>query len=158
MQFRFFSIPSFDFSGFSAYFRNRPFCPGFCLKSLSFLTFFEKCKNQGSFCKCLIINKVFFLHLTEVMGEEVKTLTIFSSLAKNSVKFFSQKCFTRDFSMRFAIYPNLAVTAATRPLKRKKAARFLLPSDVNKLASIFANPGSYNFFQRACALLRRCRV
>jgi len=29
----------------------RPFCPGFCLKSLSFLSFSEKCKNQGYFCK-----------------------------------------------------------------------------------------------------------
>ena len=142
----------------------RPFCPGFCLKSLSFLTFSEKCKNQGSFCKCLIINKVLFLNLTEqggtyengacfyqppflsgkftlkiltlqtylvggrsenagkflsspnglfgflptfypqkssilteVMGEDKKTLTIFSTLAKNSVKFFSQNRFTRAF-------------------------------------------------------------
>ena len=39
---------------------TRPFCPGFCLKSLSFLSFSEKCKNQCSFCKCLIINKVCF--------------------------------------------------------------------------------------------------
>ena len=46
----------------------RPFCPGFCLKSLSFLSFSEKCKNQGSFCKCLIINKNIILHLTEHGG------------------------------------------------------------------------------------------
>ena len=46
----------------------RPFSPEFCLKSLSFLTFSGKCKNQGSFCKCLIINKVLFLHLTEHGG------------------------------------------------------------------------------------------
>ena len=46
----------------------RPFCPGFCLKSLSFLSFSEKCKNQGSFCKCLIINKNAILHLTEHGG------------------------------------------------------------------------------------------
>ena len=26
----------------------RPFCPEFCLKSVSFLSFSEKCKNQGS--------------------------------------------------------------------------------------------------------------
>ena len=35
--------------------------------------------------------------LTEVVGEDKKTLTIFSTLAKNSVKFFSQKGFTRAF-------------------------------------------------------------
>ena len=46
----------------------RPFGSGFCLKSLSFLSFSEKCKNQGSFCKCLIINKVLFLYLTEHGG------------------------------------------------------------------------------------------
>ena len=46
----------------------RPFCPKFCLKSVSFLSFSEKCKNQGSFCKCLIINKVLFLYLTEHGG------------------------------------------------------------------------------------------
>ena len=46
----------------------RPFGSGFCLKSLSFLSFSEKCKNQGSFCKCLIISKVLFLHLTEHGG------------------------------------------------------------------------------------------
>ncbi|MBE6358546.1 MAG: hypothetical protein E7057_04790 [Lentisphaerae bacterium] len=53
--------------------------------------------------------------LIEVMGAEKKTLTIFSTLAKNSVKFFSQNRFTRAFPLLFAIYPNLAVTAATRP-------------------------------------------
>ena len=47
------------------------------LKSLSFLTFSEKCNNQGSFYKCLIINKNAILHLPEVMGEDKKTLTIF---------------------------------------------------------------------------------
>ena len=46
----------------------RPFCPGFRLKSVSFLSFSEKCKNQGSFCKHLIINKVLFLNLTEHGG------------------------------------------------------------------------------------------
>ena len=60
----------------------RPFCPEFRLKSLSFLSFSEKCKNQGSFCKCLIIKKNAILHLPEVMGEDKKTLTIFSSLTK----------------------------------------------------------------------------
>ena len=42
----------------------RPFCPEFRLKSVSFLTFSEKCKNQDSFCKHLIINKNAVLHLT----------------------------------------------------------------------------------------------
>ena len=156
----------------------RPFCPGFRLKSLSFLTFSEKCKNQGSFCKCLIINKVLFLLLAEHGGSyengasfyqppflsgkfTLKILTLqiylmgwinenagkflssiwiftdilpsksinsyrgnggrsenadhFSTLAKNSVKFFSQKGFTRAFSLLFATYPNLAVITATRP-------------------------------------------
>ena len=46
----------------------RPFCPEFRLKSVSFLSFSEKCKNQGSFCKCLIINKNVILHLTEHGG------------------------------------------------------------------------------------------
>ena len=57
--------------------------------------------------------------LTEVMGEDEKTLTIFSTLAKNSVKFFSQKGFTSAFSLLFATYPNLAVNAATRSLRKK---------------------------------------
>ena len=52
--------------------------------------------------------------LTEVVGEDKKKLTIFSTLAKNSVKFFSQNRFSRAFSLLFAIYPNLAVNAATR--------------------------------------------
>ena len=46
----------------------RPFCPRFCLKSVWILSFSEKCKNQGSFCKCLIINKNVILHLTEHGG------------------------------------------------------------------------------------------
>ena len=32
------------------------------------MSFYERCKNQGSFCKCLIINKVLFLYLTEHGG------------------------------------------------------------------------------------------
>ena len=32
------------------------------------LSFSESCKNQGSFCKYLIINKVLFLYLTEHGG------------------------------------------------------------------------------------------
>ena len=60
--------------------------------------------------------------LTEVVGEDKKTLTIFSTLAKNSVKFFSQNRFTRAFVLPFATYPNFAATAAAHPLKRKKAA------------------------------------
>ena len=35
--------------------------------------------------------------LTGVVGEDKKTLTIFSTLAKNSVKFFSQNRFTGAF-------------------------------------------------------------
>ena len=54
------------------------------------------------------------------MGEDKKTLTIFSSLAKNSVKFFSQKGFTSAFSQLFATSLTSTATAATRPLKRKK--------------------------------------
>ena len=34
--------------------------------------------------------------------------------------------------MHFATYPNLAAIAATRPLKRKKAAGFLLPPSVSR--------------------------
>jgi len=49
----------------------------------------------------------------------VKTLTGFSTLAKKSVKFFLQNHFTRTFSLLFATYPNLAATAATRPLRKK---------------------------------------
>ncbi len=49
-----------------------PFCPGFCLKSLSFLSFSERCKNQGSFYKGLIINKNAILRLTGRMGEDMK--------------------------------------------------------------------------------------
>ena len=47
-------------------------------------------------------------------GEDKKTLTIFSTLAKNSVKVFSQNRFTRAFVLLFATYPNLAATVATR--------------------------------------------
>ena len=47
----------------------------------------------------------------------------FSSLAKNSVKFFLQNLFTKAFSLLFAIYPNLAVNAATRHLKCKKGGK-----------------------------------
>ena len=46
--------------------------------------------------------------LTEVMGEDKKTLTIFSTLAKNSVKFFSQNRFTRAFSLRFPLTRTLS--------------------------------------------------
>ena len=73
----------------------RPFCPEFCLKSLSFLSFSEKCKNQGSFCKCLIINKNAILHLTG-HGEVTKTLTIFQ-VWQNPVKFFHQNASQRLF-------------------------------------------------------------
>ena len=47
----------------------RLFGSGFCLKSVSFLTFSEKCKNQASFCKCLIINKVLFLYRACAWGK-----------------------------------------------------------------------------------------
>ena len=46
----------------------RPFCPEFCQNSVWILSFSEKCKNQGSFCKCFIINKNAILHLTEHGG------------------------------------------------------------------------------------------
>ena len=52
-------------------------------------------------------------------GEDKKTLTIFSTLAKNSVKFFSQNRFTKAFSLLFATYPTISAIAATRTLKRK---------------------------------------
>ena len=116
------------------------------------------CFYQHPFLSGKFTLKILILQTYLMWGDEVKTLTVFSTLAKNSVKFFSQNRFTSAFSLLFATAPTTTATAATRPLKRKKAARFLLPSDVNKLASIFANPGSYNSFQRACALLRRCRV
>ena len=53
-------------------------------------------------------------------GEDKKTLTIFSSLTKNSVKFFSQNRFTRAFLLLFATSLTSTATAATRPLKLKK--------------------------------------
>ena len=53
-------------------------------------------------------------------GEDKKTLTIFSSLAKNSVKFFSQNRYTRAFLLLFATSPTSTATAATCPLKCKK--------------------------------------
>ena len=52
--------------------------------------------------------------LTGGVGGDKKTLAIFSTLVKYSVKFFSQNRFTRAFSLLFATYLNLAVTAATR--------------------------------------------
>ena len=54
-----------------------------------------------------------------MVGEDKKTLTIFSTLAKNSVKFFSQNRFTRAFSLLFATAPITTATAATRPLRKK---------------------------------------
>jgi len=39
------------------------------------------------------------------------------------VKFFSQNRFTSAFSLLFATYPNLAATAATRPLKCKNGGK-----------------------------------
>ena len=53
-------------------------------------------------------------------GEDKKTLTIFSSLAKNSVKFFSQKGFTRAFSLLFANIPDLCSNCCDMPLKNEK--------------------------------------
>ena len=90
----------------------RPFCPGFCLKSLFFLTFSEKCKNQGSFCKCLITNKVLFLYLTEHGGRYENADRFFKS-NKNSVKFFSQNRFTRAF--RFFEFLSALMFAAVKP-------------------------------------------
>ncbi len=49
-----------------------------------------------------------------MVGEDKKTLTIFLTLAKNSVKFFSQNRFTRAFSLLFATAPTTTATAATR--------------------------------------------
>jgi len=40
------------------------------------------------------------------------------------VKFFSQNRFTRALRLLFATYPNLAATAATRPLNAKRRQDF----------------------------------
>ena len=56
----------------------------------------------------------------KMVGEDKKMLTIFSTLAKKSVKFFLQNRFTRAFLLLFATAPTTTATAATRPQKRKK--------------------------------------
>ena len=58
--------------------------------------------------------------LTEVMGEDKKKLTIFSTLAKNSVKFFSQNRFTRAFLLLFANILDLYRNRRDTPLKTQK--------------------------------------
>ena len=49
------------------------------------------------------------------------------------MKFFSQNRFTSAFSLLFATAPTTTATAATRPCKRKKAARFLLPPSGSRI-------------------------
>ena len=97
----------------------RPFCPGFCLKSLSFLSFAERCKNQGSFCKCFIINKVLFLCRTCAWGK----------LRKRSV-FLSAPIFVWD---------NL-------PSKFLPCKLTLWGEEVKTLASFKSNKNSVKFF------------
>ena len=58
--------------------------------------------------------------LTEVMGEDKKTLTVFSTLAKNSVKFFSQKGFTRALSLLFANILDLCSNRRDTPCVNEK--------------------------------------
>ena len=52
-------------------------------------------------------------------GGDKKTLNIFSTLAKNSVKFF-YKPLHKGFSLLFATAPTTTATSATRPLKNEK--------------------------------------
>ena len=52
---------------------------------------------------------------TYLVGVRSENADLFSTLAKNSVKFFSQNRFTKAFSLLFATYPNLAAIVATRP-------------------------------------------
>ena len=86
---------------------------------LRILSFSEKCKNQGSFCKCFTINKVLFLHLTEHGGNYENADHFFNSRQK-FCEVFSQNRFTSAFLLLFATAPTTTATAATRPQKRKK--------------------------------------
>ena len=54
-----------------------------------------------------------------MVGEDKKTLTVFSTLAKNSVKFFSQNRFTRDFLLLFATSSTFAATAKQSNISAK---------------------------------------
>ena len=158
------------------------------------LSFSEKCKNQGSFCKCLIINKVFFLYLTEhggtyengacfyqppflsekftlkiltlqtylvggrsenagkflstpnglfgflptfypqkssilteVMGEDKKTMTVFSSLTKILWSFFHKTASQVLFRCFLPLTRTLPQPSRHALVNAKKAARFFLP-------------------------------
>ena len=107
----------------------RPFCPGFCLKSLSFLSFSEKCKNQGSFCKCFIINKVLFLYRTCAWGK----------LRKRSV-FLSAPIFV------WKIYPQNSYLA-NLPFGGKKWKCWQVSSLTKILWSFFHKTASQGLFR-----------
>ena len=51
---------------------------------------------------------------------KIKNADNFFNSRQKFCEVFLQNRFTKAFSLLFAIYPNLAVNAATRPLKLKK--------------------------------------
>jgi len=57
-------------------------------------------------------------------GEDKKTLTIFSTLAKNSVKFFSPNRFTRAFVQPFALTRTLPQPPQHVPVNAKRRQDF----------------------------------
>ena len=109
-------------------------CPHFCLEILPSkflpckLTLWgEEVKMLASFYLHPKVYLDFYRHFTLKNHQflprswgKIKNADHFFKSNNNSVKFFSQKRFTRAFVLLFATYPNLAATAATRPLKRKK--------------------------------------
>ena len=71
------------------------------------------------------------------MGEDKKTLTIFSTLAKNSVKFFSQNRFTRAFSLLFANILDLCSNCRDTPCVNAIMQIIVLPCHRDLLQEIW---------------------
>ena len=111
--------------------------PHFCLKNLPSkflpckLTLWgEEVKTLANFYLPPTVYLDFYRHFTLKKHQflprswgKIKNADHFFNSRQKFCEVFSQKGFTRAFSLLFATYPNLAVTAATRPLKRKKGGR-----------------------------------
>ena len=66
---------------------------------LCILSFSEKCKNQGSFCKCLIINKVLFLYRTCAWGK-IRKRSVFLSAPIFVGKIYLQNSYLSTWVLR----------------------------------------------------------
>ena len=91
----------------------RSFPPGFCLKSVWILIFSEKCKKQGSFCKCLIINEVLYLYLTKHRGSY-----------KNGARFYQSPFLFGKFTLKILTLQTYLVGG-----RSENAGKFLLKKE-----------------------------